>query len=69
MSKIEWKRGDLVWWDDPDDGICSGIYVLSSADASPGELCLDEGNTVIPIGEARRPTPEEVAQYEAERRK
>ena len=40
------KIGSRVYWDDPDDGICSGSGVVSGIDGEVVSLVMDDGGEV-----------------------
>ncbi len=40
------KVGSRVYWDDPDDGICSGAGVVSGIDGEVVSLVMDDGGEV-----------------------
>ena len=40
------KVGTRVWWDDPDDGICSGAGVVTDVSGDVVSLLMDDGGEV-----------------------
>lgn len=40
------KVGTRVWWDDPDDGICSGAGVVTEVSGDVVSLQMDDGGEV-----------------------
>lgn len=56
-DKVAWlsqlKEGSLVWWNDPDDGICSGAYAVTKVpeDASQDDCMFTIENEQASIAE------------------
>lgn len=53
------SQGDRVWWDDPDDGLCSREYKIQSVVVSGEEVRImdaDGSTLVCPPWEIRRNT-------------
>lgn len=39
--------GDEVWWEDPDDEICSGKYEVVDIDIDQDVLILSNGSSIV----------------------
>ena len=46
LTKI-FHIGDTVWWEDPDDGLCSGKYEIVDMNLEYGKLILSNGSSIV----------------------
>ena len=44
---MDFHIGDEVWWEDPDDGICSGKYEVVDIDIDQDVLILSNGSSIV----------------------